>query len=157
MTMAIPQLGGTSLPVESPVPGQDFLGSWYSQDQSGHGFSMAFGEFENGDPIAVVYWYTFDNEGNPIFMLGTGNLNGSKLEIEFDSPYGMKYGQFDPQTVVRENGGIAVFEFSDTQNATFSYTPSTFSISTWGRSAIESLPLTRLFTIPVTDSIITTQ
>ena len=150
------QLGGSSVPDE-PVPGQDFLGSWYNQDQSGHGFSMAFGEFENGDPIAVVYWYTFDNEGNPIFMLGTGNLNGSKLEVQFESPYGMKYGQFDPQSVVRENGGIAVFEFSDSQSATFSYTPSAFSVSTWGHSAIEALPLTRLFTIPVTDSTATTQ
>ncbi len=150
------QLGGSSIP-EEPVPGQAFSGSWFNQDQDGHGFSMAFGELANGDPVAVVYWYTYDDKGNPIFLLGSGNLDGSRLEIELESPTGMRYGEFNSVPYPRETGGTAVFEFSDTQNATFSYTPSEFSVSTWGHSPIASLPLTRLFTIPVTESSVTTQ
>jgi hypothetical protein len=151
------QLGGSSIPEKPPVPGQEYLGSWFNQDQDGHGFSMAFGELENGDPVAVVYWYTYDDKGNPIFLLGSGNLDGSRLEIELESPTGMRYGEFNSVPYPRDTGGTAVFEFSSTQNATFSYAPSEFSVSTWGHSAIEALPITRLFTIPVTDSSITTQ
>lgn len=146
------ELGGSAAPEDPPVPGLEFNGSWFNQDQDGHGFSIAFGQFENGDPIAVVYWYTYDDEGNPIFLLGTGNLEGSRIEIQLQSPVGMKYGLFDPDSVIPESGGVAVIEFTDTQNATFNYTPSEFSISRWGHSAIESLPITRLFTVPATSA-----
>ena len=53
------ELGGSAAPRESGI-GPDYSGSWYNQDQSGHGFSMEFGELEDGSPLAVVYWYTFD-------------------------------------------------------------------------------------------------
>ncbi len=124
-------------------------GSWYNADQSGHGFSIEFGELAPGMPLAVVYWYTYDDLGNPIFMLGNGVPDGNTVEITFESPVGMKYGEFDPETVVREPGGTAVFEFSDRDNATFSYTPSAFSNTTWGHTTpIVDLPLTKIFGIP---------
>lgn len=149
------ELGGSAIE-EGPFPGQEFLGSWFNEDQDGHGFSIAFGRLQNGSPIAVVYWYIYDEEGSPIFLVGTGNIDGSTLDIQFESPRGMVYGEFDKDTVVREHGGTARIVFTDTQNATFSYTPSAFSVTTWGHSAIESLPLKRLFTVPVTDTSATT-
>jgi len=142
------EMGGSYFD-EQPVPGQDYYGSWYNTEQSGHGFSIAFGQLENKTPLAVVYWYTFDDKGNPIFLLGTGQLTGSVLEVQLESPYGMKYGEFDPASVIREDGGTVRFEFADTQNATFSYIPSGFSISNWGHSNIENLSLSRLFAVPV--------
>ena len=101
-------------------------------------------------PFAVVYWYTYDDLGNPIFMAGNGTPVGNTVEISiFESPVGMKYGEFDPDTVVRESGGVVVFEFSDRDNATFSYTPSDFSASEWGHTTpIVDLPLTKAFGIP---------
>ena len=145
------QMGGSFID-DQPVPGQDYYGSWFNQYQSGHGFSIAFGRFANGTPLAVVYWYTYDSEGYPMFLLGAGEIEDSVLEVQFESPYGMQYGVFDPDSVIRENGGTARFEFSDAQNATFSYTPSEFSVQSWGHTPIESLPLNRLFTVPVTDT-----
>ena len=86
-------------------------------------------------------------------MLGNGVTNDLALQIEFESTYGMKYGEFDPDSVVRKNGGAARFDFSDPANATFSYTPSDFSNSTWGHIApINSLPLVKLFSIPVSSA-----
>lgn len=144
-------LGGTSLP---EVPGLAYIGSWYNPDQSGHGFSISFGRLDNGAPIAAVYWYTYDSLGNPIFLLGTGTLNGSKLEIQFQSPTGMRYGEFADTTPPEDNdGGVAVFYFNDPESASFSYTPSEFSENTWGHTpAIEDLPLQRLFTVPASDA-----
>jgi hypothetical protein len=42
------------------------------------------------------------------------------VEIEWVSPVGMVYGEFDPDLVSREEGGTAVFEFSDSNTGTFS-------------------------------------
>jgi len=124
-------------------------GSFFNTGQSGHGFSIEFGYLAPGVPFGVVYWYTYDDLGNPIFMLGNGTPVGNTLEITFESPVGMKYGEFDPGTVVRETGGTAVFVFSDRDNATFSYTPSSFSETTWGHTtAIVDLPLVKVFGIP---------
>ena len=124
-------------------------GSFFNAGQSGHGFSIEFGYLAPGVPFGVVYWYTYDDLGNPIFMLGNGTPVGNTLEVTFESPVGMKYGEFDPGTVVRETGGTAVFVFSDRDNATFSYTPSAFSMSEWGHTtSIVDLPLVKVFGIP---------
>ena len=146
------ELGGSSLPDE-PGTGPEYSGSWYNPEQSGHGFSMEFGEAEDGSPLAVVYWYTYDDLGNPIFMVGNGVPDGYTLEVQFESPHGMKYGEFDADSVVREDGGTAYFEFADKNNGIFSYTPSTFSANTWGHvTAIEELPVVKLFAIPVSNT-----
>lgn len=140
-----------------PGIGPAHSGSWYNVDQSGHGFSIEFGYFFDGTPYAVVYWYTYDSAGNPIFMIGQGEPVGDRLEVAFQSPVGMKFGEFDPDTVTREDGGTAVFEFSDSDNAVFSYTPSDFSFTQWGHvDPIESLPLVKLFGVPA-DTIFRTQ
>ena len=123
-------------------------GSYFNETQSGHGFSIEFGLLF-GSRFAVVYWYTYDDMGNPIFMSGNGVPDGQQLVINFESPVGMIYGDFDPTTVDRKEGGVAVFNFSDRDNATFSYTPSSFSETNWGHTtAIENLPLVKGFGIP---------
>lgn len=123
-------------------------GSYYNTGQSGHGFSIEIGLLF-GQPLAVVYWYTYDSMGNPIFMVGSGVPDGTTLTVDFDSPVGMQYGNFDSTSPTPNVGGTAVFNFSDRQNATFSYTPSTFSDTTWGHmTPMENLPLVKIFDIP---------
>jgi len=122
-------------------------GSWYNEGQSGHGFSIEFGYLEDGTAFGVVYWYTYDSSGNPIFMLGNGVPVGQTLEVNFFSPTGMQYGVWQQPT--ENDGGTAVFEFGDRDNATFSYTPSAFSNSEWGHTTpIVNLPLVKIFGIP---------
>jgi len=142
------QLSGTGLENTPPPIGPAHSGSWYQPLQDGHGFSLEFGQQSNGTPRAVAYWYTYDDSGNPIFMLGTGAIEANRVTINFVSPVGMVYGEFDPDSVVRENGGIGVFEFSDRDNGSFSYTPSEFTATAWGHTAIEDLPIKKLFGIP---------
>lgn len=125
-------------------------GSWFNRDQTGHGFSIVIGVTPSGAPLVVVYWYVFDTAGDPIFLVGTGIPVGDTVEIAFTSPIGMIYGDFDPSTMPspHNDGGTAVFEFSDRDNAVFSYIPSDFTAETWGHTAIEALPITKLFGIP---------
>jgi beta-glucanase (GH16 family) len=127
-------------------------GSWYQPAQDGHGFSIEVGNAADGSPLAVVYWYTYDVDGNPLFMLGTGVPDGTGLDVGFFSPYGMKYGEFDPASVVEAEGGNGRFVFSDRDNGVFSYQPSAFTRDAWGHGPIESLPIEKLFSIPVSGS-----
>jgi hypothetical protein len=125
-------------------------GSFYNKDQDGHGFSVEFGN-PGGEPYAVIYWYIYDDEGNPIFMVGLGEPVGNRVEVTFYSPYGMKYGEFLPSSIPdpKDVGGTGVFVFSSTDTATFSYTPSQFSQDTWGHTTpIVDLPLIKLFDVP---------
>ena len=125
-------------------------GSWYNADQSGHGFSMEFGYAFDGSPQAVVYWYTYDSMGNPIFLLGTGTPMGNMVEISFNSYQGMIYGDFAPSPPPTiENAGTGTFVFSDGDNGTFSYAPSDDSATRWGHTTpVENLPVVKLFGIP---------
>ncbi len=111
---------------------------------------MEFGEV-NGSPFAVVYWYIYDSVGNPIFMVGSGVPDGNGIDLDFVSPVGMEFGVFDPDSVDRQPGGTGRIEFSDDSNGTFSYEPSAFSVNEWGHTAVEDLPLTKLFGIPTAD------
>ena len=130
-------------------------GSFYNAGQSGHGFSIEFGYLPDGSPFGIVYWYTYDDLGNPIFMLGNGVPDGQTLEITLFSPTGLQYGVWQRPT--ENDGGTAVFNFSDRDNATFSYTPSTFTETEWGHTPITDLPLTKLFGIPADKYFNTTQ
>jgi hypothetical protein len=125
-------------------------GAWYNESQSGHGFSAEFGVL-NGAPFGIVFWYIYDDLGNPIFFQGNTtsveDIQDNRVEITFYTPIGMKFGEFDPDSIPKplEFAGTGVFEFSDTKTATFSYTPSDFSVTTWGHSAIVDLPLVKIF------------
>jgi len=132
--------------------GPEHSGSWYWDEQSGHGFSIEIGESPDGSPFGVAYWYTYDNQGHPIFMLGTGVPDGDMLDVVFESPVGMIFGEFDPLSVIREEGGTGRFVFTDENIATFQYTPSDFTAANWGHSAISFMPLTKLFGIPISES-----
>lgn len=146
------ELSGSSVPLDFGGTSPAHSGSWYNPEQSGHGFSMEFGLAVNEMPTAVVYWYNYDVEGSPIFLMGTAEPQGTMLEIDLISPHGMVYGQFDSTSASEEPGGVARFEFHDEDNATFSYTPSDFSASAWGHTSINELPLTKLFSIPVSSA-----
>jgi len=146
------ELSGTGIEPDPAIIGPAHSGSWFQPDQSGHGFSMEFGQTADGTPLAVVYWYTYDNQGNPIFMLGTGTPQEDRVEIALLSPVGMIFGDFVPATVTNEDGGSAVIVFSDRDNATFSYTPSAFTTNQWGHSAIVAVPLVKLFGIDAAKS-----
>lgn len=142
------ELSGSGLTDEPPAIGPAHSGSWYQPDQDGHGFSLEFGKTLGGTPLAVAYWYTYDDAGNPIFLVGTGVPEDNRVTIDFVSPVGMVFGEFDPGSVVREAGGIGTFEFSDRDNGTFSYTPSDFTAAAWGHQSIEDLALIKLFGVP---------
>lgn len=132
--------------------GPGHSGTFFNASQDGHGFSIEFGE-AGGAPVGVVYWYTYDDQGNNVFLIGVGTPDGDTLEVDFTSALGMAYGDFDPATVTRNSGGSGVFTFTSRDSAVFSYTPSDFTGTTFGHtSPVENLELNKLFPIPADDN-----
>ncbi len=126
--------------------GTAYSGSWYNPDESGHGFALEYTVLSSGAPLVVVYWYVYDTEGNPIFLVGNGEPEGNSVTIDFDAPYGMKFGEFDPETTVRADGGIGVFTFDNPESGLFDYEPSEWITDTYGVSAI-STPVVKLLEV----------
>lgn len=119
--------------------GAAYSGSWYNPEQSGHGFSLEYSVLNDGTPLVVVYWYVYDTEGNPIFLIGMGQPEeGNTITLEFEAPYGMKFGEFDPESTVRGDGGTGVFTFQNEESGTFSYQPSTWIANAYGISAVNT-------------------
>jgi hypothetical protein len=124
--------------------GPAYSGSWFNPDQSGHGFSLEYSVLSGGTPLVVVYWYVYDTEGNPIFLIGVGEPEeGNTVTLEFEAPYGMKFGEFDPESTVRADGGTGALTFEDSESGVFNYEPSQWMKDTYAVLAV-SIPVVKL-------------
>jgi len=52
-------------------------GSWFNSNQSGHGFTLEV----LVDSQVLVYWFTYDAEGNQAWIFGVGVIDGNELVI----------------------------------------------------------------------------
>ena len=117
--------------------GPAYSGAWFNPDQSGHGFSLIYSERFNGEPVMVGYWYVYDTDGNPIFLVGVGEPEeGNTVTLEFDAPYGMRFGEFDPAQIVHADAGTGVFTFQNEESGVFNYEPSDWIANAYGLSAV---------------------
>lgn len=66
-------------------------GSWYDPAFDKQGFAIeVLGKAHDTGPerVIVVYWYTYDDEGNPIWALGVGETDGDSAELLMQTAYG---------------------------------------------------------------------
>ena len=93
--------------------------SWNDPDHRGEGFSIQI----LADGRAVMYWFTYDEEGNQAWYIGVGDIRGNRLIFdELIQTSGGKFGpDFDPETVVRTVVGSAVFTYEDCDTGTMVY------------------------------------
>jgi len=97
-------------------------GLWYNQAQSGHGFDIQF----PGNGVALAVWYTFDNVGNNVWIIGQGTYSGNKATL---SAYTTTGGFFppnfptDPNKISRTQWGTLTFTFSDCNNTVAAWVP----------------------------------
>ena len=97
-------------------------GDWYNPDQSGHGISVEILD----DERTIIFWYTYDRDGNPLWLIAEGvnswvfnspvfssDLPWPGIRVEATAYYheGMMYGEFDPATNNRQEWGTIVLVF----------------------------------------------
>ncbi|MEM1082405.1 MAG: hypothetical protein AAGH65_12595 [Pseudomonadota bacterium] len=93
-------------------------GTWFYPVQDGHGFNIQALD-ENR---MLVFWYTYDEAGDSTFLIGIVEDTGSgSYAGTFQRTNGMVFGQFDPDTVIREDWGTIVLTFTDCNNARVSW------------------------------------
>jgi hypothetical protein len=95
-------------------------GTWYNPDRDGEGFMI---DVANAGNIAISF-YTYDNNANQMWMIGTGDVDGSVAMIDFYITDGAMYGSnFVPESVERYAWGTGVFTFTDCATGTVELTP----------------------------------
>ena len=87
-------------------------GSWFTASQSGHGFVVEV--LDNGQ--ALVYWFTYDLEGNQAWFFGIGTVDGDALTIsETFATSGPRFGpDFNPDDLELIDWGTLEFSLGCT-------------------------------------------
>lgn len=86
-------------------------GSWYDPSHAGEGFIIQFID----DSQAVVYWFTFDENGAQRWFLGVGTASGNQLHLEelLITEGGVFGPGFDPDAVERIDVGELTITFDE--------------------------------------------
>lgn len=110
----------TNQAVESPfLLEAGVTSSWYDPDHDGEGFLL---EMLPGN-IAVLYWFTYDGEGNQDWYVAVGEVLANR--IEFPTIYQASGGEFgpgfDPEKVIETVVGSASFVWSSCDEGDMSY------------------------------------
>ena len=84
-------------------------GTWYNPARSGEGFMVDVAK----DGVVVVSFYTYDTQGQQMWIIGVGTVNGNVFELDFEITDGGIYGSaFDPLLVNHYPWGTGTFTFS---------------------------------------------
>ena len=111
-------------------------GSWYDPENPGHGASI---EFMHGSKQALVYWFTFDQDKNNLWLIGLGEYEGSQATLELLQASGGAFPpSFDPDEVNFEVWGTLQLDFNDCLGGSMSWTPIDASYSSG------EMPLSRI-------------
>ena len=81
-------------------------GSWFDPTRSGEGFALEV----LADGRAIVYWFTYDLDGNQAWMIGIGDesIGSGSFPLALLQPVGGRFGpNFDPDEVVNTPVGSA--------------------------------------------------
>jgi len=92
-------------------------GAWFNPDQPGHGISVEVLD----DERTIFYWYTYDPDGKPIWLVADGVNNDVLMtgliipfiRVEATAYYyeGMTFGLFDPVTRNEQEWGTIILDF----------------------------------------------
>ena len=93
-------------------------GSWYLDARDGEGYNIEIIGSEL-DPQVLAYFYTYDDDGNQMWLVGSGPANGDTAVVPVQVTSGAVYGDdFDPTDVVREDWGTLTFKFTSKDTGT---------------------------------------
>ena len=110
----------TSEPLDEPfviIP--DMSAMFYDTSRNGEGFMLEV----ISDTRAIMYWFTYDTEGNQDWYFGDGEIRGNRILFpEVLRVSGGIFGPgFDPDQVERTPVGSADFAFADCDSGVMSW------------------------------------
>ena len=122
-------------------------GAWYVPERSGEGWIVE----ELGDGRSLVYWFTFDPQGNQAWTIGTGVRDGTRLRIDDNRiSRGTRFGSsFVAADVQLLPWGTLEIDFAQCASGSLSYTSTRDG---YGNGSRQPVRLTRLAGAPCLDS-----
>jgi hypothetical protein len=118
-TTTVRNHGGGLARLELPAPvASAHTAAWYDPDRDGEGWMIEVLD----DHQALAYWYTYDSDGNPAWLSGTGAIEGNRIEFDLYAYAGAEFGSgFDPGAIESTPAGTAHFRFTDCDRGWFRY------------------------------------
>lgn len=106
----------------APPRDQDFAGAFYDPARSGEGVFMHMSTDSEGlHTRPLLFWYTFDDQGRPAWLVGTPSaipvsppLPFGRFVLDVIQPVGTHFGaDFDPAAIERRRWGNVALEFGN--------------------------------------------
>ena len=87
-------------------------GSWFLPARDGEGYVIEI-IGPSLEPEMLAYFYTYDDAGNQMWLIGQGAVNGDTAVLPMQVTSGPVYGDaYDPDDVLREDWGTLTFKFT---------------------------------------------
>lgn len=98
------------------VIGPGVSGNWFNPSESGHGFQF---EILGNPPFTMtVFWFTFDNAGNTVWISGAGAFQGNRFVVDAVRVLGGRFPpHFKSRNVTTLPWGRLIFTFQDCTHA----------------------------------------
>ncbi|MCF6300209.1 MAG: hypothetical protein L3J52_03685, partial [Proteobacteria bacterium] len=126
--------------VQDEDPLNAITGSWYDPSHSGEGWLLEY----LGNNRVVMYWFTYDDQGQQKWMLSVGEVSG-QMVMTFDNAImtnGTSFGDgFDPDRVNQFPWGSIEMTVNDCNSITVAYES---SIALYGQGQLDARRLTSL-------------
>ena len=117
-------------------------GPWFNPEQSGHGLSISL---VDGGTRAAVIWHVYDNAGEPLTLYVEGVVEGREIRGVVYAPIGMRFAEFDPDSLALPVWGEVTMRFDSCAEGTLSWTSSTQGFSD---GSIPIVPLAPIAALP---------
>ncbi len=121
-------------------PSSAYAGSWYRESAPGDGWALQIG----ADRQAVLGWYTFDPQGEPAWLLGTGEFDPAsrRVELRVERTRGARFGvDFRPTDVQRIDWGDLTLTFDSCSSGRAEWTTREPG---WSSGGVDIVRLTRV-------------
>lgn len=94
-------------------------GMWFNAQRDGEGIVVDLID----DTTATVYWFTYDRQGNAMWLFGVGEISGNRIQVaEVFRPSGARFGiGFDPADVDAESWGSLELRFPGCKTGSVDY------------------------------------
>lgn len=114
-------------------------GNWYDPAQNGHGLQLEM----IGPSLVTAFWFTWDNAGNPAWLVGTGNAEGNRIVMNVTRPAGGRFPpDFDPRAIANQPWGTWTLAFESCSAGVLQWTSGDPAFGASG-----TMPLARLTSI----------
>lgn len=99
-----------------------FTGAWYDEDAPGQGYLLQVLD-QDGVQRAMVFWFTYDSEGNQRWLNGLAEVDGDSvtLELLYTSGGELSSTGFNNDGLVTESWGTLTLSFHNCNKGTASY------------------------------------